>query len=359
MGGGSANQDFLWLFHTGGMEGNMIELAASIALSEIESALSANGIQVPDRAIQQLLDKRKWIYQSERIQKMREKLNEEQLYSVFNLQHHLQSSAQLFQFLASMNKKVAVVYGHKAQGKTQFLFFLFKLLQAMGEKVLFLDRTIMSFEENSTVDIRDAKFCGHLWREDFLQIGDEVKDCLGKFFQDALPTSFGQFLFALRHYTRSSGTRIWIIIDEVVLFEKFPIRLPEEQDLGPFNWIVTGSAGIGSWVGKKHLEKLVFDLPLFSKEECFDFANNLCNSLHISLETGIDGLQLIGLRSDLEELLDILPSCLLRFQTRIQYHSISLVWLEESTGSFLIQQNEEAFLTSNLLMIGSMKSSLP
>lgn len=34
-----------------------------------------------------------------------------------------------------------------------------------------------------------------------------------------------------------------------------------EQDLGPFNWIVTVSAGIGSWVAKKHLDKLVFDLP--------------------------------------------------------------------------------------------------
>ena len=29
-------------------------------------------------------------------------------------------------------------------------------------------------------------------------------------------------------------------------------------------WIVTGSAGIGSWVSKKHLEKLVFDFPRFT-----------------------------------------------------------------------------------------------
>ncbi len=38
------------------MEGKMIELAASTALSELETAPSANGIQLPDRAIQQLLD---------------------------------------------------------------------------------------------------------------------------------------------------------------------------------------------------------------------------------------------------------------------------------------------------------------
>jgi hypothetical protein len=38
------------------MKGKMIELAASTALSELETALSANGIQVLDGAIQQLLD---------------------------------------------------------------------------------------------------------------------------------------------------------------------------------------------------------------------------------------------------------------------------------------------------------------
>ena len=77
----------------------MAELAASTALSELETALSANGIQVPDGAIQQLLDQRIWIYPSERVEKMTEKVNDGQLYSVFNSQHHLQSSMQLFQCL--------------------------------------------------------------------------------------------------------------------------------------------------------------------------------------------------------------------------------------------------------------------
>jgi hypothetical protein len=64
----------------------------------------------------------------------------------------------------------------------------------------------------------------------------------------------------------------------------------EEQDLGPFKWIVTGSTGIGTWVAKRHLKKLVFDLPLFSKKECSDFAHILCNSLGISTEHGIEGI---------------------------------------------------------------------
>jgi hypothetical protein len=52
--------------------------------------------------------------------------------------------------------------------------------------------------------------------------------------------------------------------------------------------IVTGSAGIGSWVAKRHLEMYVFDLPLYTKEGCTDFANKLCSTIGISLENGID-----------------------------------------------------------------------
>ena len=74
------------------------------------------------------------------------------------------------------------------------------------------------------------------------------------------------------------------------MFENFKIDLPEEQALGPFKWIVTGSAGIGSWVAKRNLGKLVFDLPLFTKQQCVDFTSKLCNYLEINLEDGIDGV---------------------------------------------------------------------
>lgn len=301
------------------MEGKMTEL------SELEAALRANGVQVSDGAVQRLLDRRKWIYHSERVDDLLQRLDQEQLYSLFNYRHHLRSAAQLFQFLASMRKKVSVVYGHKAQGKTQFLFFLFRLLQAMGERVLFLDRTIMPLEEDGSVDISDEKFCGHLWSDDFSPIGGEVKKCLESFFADALPATFGRFLAALRKHTRRPGDRIWIVIDEVVLFEKFLIRLPEEQDLGPFNWIVTGSAGIGSWVGKRHLEKRVFDLPLFTKEECLGFANNLCSALGTNLVTGMDGVPLEGMDDWLEE----------RFGGVVGY--IAEMFLEVSKGSLVSQ----------------------
>jgi len=121
-------------------EGKMIDLAAaSTAMTQLETALTANAIQVPDGSVQLLLDQKEWIYRSERVEELLKKLNQEQLYSVFNSQHHIQSACHLFEFLK--NQGSCLVYGHKVQGKTQFLFFVFKLLQAMGEKVLFLDKT--------------------------------------------------------------------------------------------------------------------------------------------------------------------------------------------------------------------------
>jgi hypothetical protein len=288
------------------------------ALSQLEAALIANNMHVPDGAVQHLLEDKKWIYRSQRVEELRKKLNERQLYSIFNSQHHIDSSSQLFKFLE--DKGSCVVFGHKSHGKTQFLFFVFKLLQALGEKALFLDSTVLPSAFNSKIDIYNEFFCGNLRKDSFSQIGDGVNDTLEKFHQDPTPQLFGNFLFTLQQHTRNSKSRVWVILDEVVLFEKFPIQLPEEQDLGPFKWIVTGSAGIGSWVAKRHLKKFVFDLPLFS----FFFQKGVL-SLGISIEDGIDGIPTSGINDWLEE----------RFGGVIGY--ISEMFLDISNGSYVSQ----------------------
>ncbi len=110
-----------------------------------------------------------------------------------------------------------------------------------------------------------------------------------------------------------------------MLLEGFPIKLPEEQDLGCFKWIVTGSAGISSWVARRHLNKFVFDLPLFSKTECSDFANILSKSLGVSLVNGIAGIPPAGIEDWLEE----------RFGGVVGY--IAEMFLEMSKGSSVSQ----------------------
>ena len=69
----------------------------------LESALIANGIHVPQGAIMQLIEQRKWIYVSERVEKLLEEITEQQLYNIFSEQHHLQASILFFQFLQKVN----------------------------------------------------------------------------------------------------------------------------------------------------------------------------------------------------------------------------------------------------------------
>ena len=196
----------------------MAEHAASASMAQLEAALVKNGIEVPEGAVQRLLDERRWIYRSKSVSNLRKKLTEEQLYSVFSSEHHILSAARFFEFIKYDD--CAVVYGHKAQGKTQFLYFVFKLLQAMGEKGLYLDRNSLPAESNK-IEIDSDMFCGHFWK-DSLQIEGPVKTALNKFYDDAYLESFQNFFFELRKYARgtqspqSSKTRVWIIIDEVV-----------------------------------------------------------------------------------------------------------------------------------------------
>ncbi len=283
-------------------EGMTTATTTTTIISKLEVALTANGIIVPDEGniIQNLLDEQQWIYPSHYVESLTKKLSLQQLYSVFNSQHHLQSSTMLFEFI--LRQQVSVVVGHKAQGKTQFLFFVFKLLQAMGEKVLFLDRTLLPTKERMKTDVRNRKFCGHFWKNDFLSITEnEVKDKLDTFLDDRAPKSFGAFVVSLKAFTRSTGTRVWVIIDDVVLFENFNITLPDEQAFGSFHWIMTGSAGLGSWVGNRHLENMVFDLPMFTKQECLDFALKLSDNLQVRLEDAISGIRFDGIADWLEE----------------------------------------------------------
>jgi hypothetical protein len=55
----------------------------------LESALIADGIHVPQGAVMQLIEQRKWIYVSDRVEKLLVEINEQQLSNIFNEQHHL------------------------------------------------------------------------------------------------------------------------------------------------------------------------------------------------------------------------------------------------------------------------------
>ena len=93
---------------------------------------------------------------------------------------------------------------------------------------------------------------------------------------------------------------MWVLIDEVSKFEatEFPITLPEEQRESPFNYIVTGSLGIASFIQKRHLEHFVWDLPTFTQNETGTFARKLAKPLDVNLFEAFDIPKSAGSNSD-------------------------------------------------------------
>jgi hypothetical protein len=81
----------------------------------------------------------------------------EKLYVVFNFEHHVASAFTLFHSF-DLEETTAVVYGHKHQGKSQFLFFLVQLLQELGEVVIYLDKSILPTIRNRKCDTRISQF---------------------------------------------------------------------------------------------------------------------------------------------------------------------------------------------------------
>ncbi|KAG9399983.1 hypothetical protein AC1031_010903 [Aphanomyces cochlioides] len=87
-----------------------------------------------------------------------------------------------------------------------------------------------------------------------------------------------------------------MLVDEATSdrLQNFPIVWPEEQYLTPFHFILTGSAGIAKFVAERHLERQVWDLPLFDLQETANLALRLQDALNIPTEVieGAFGLNL-------------------------------------------------------------------
>jgi hypothetical protein len=221
---------------------------------------------------------------------MTDVISSDDLYEIFDYDHHFTSAVGLFEFLR-MHRPLSVILSPTKQGKSQFLFFLVKLLQELGEIVLFLDRTIIPYFQHSKCNVKISQF----WNS--TKLSEECKLMFCKFQSEPTTQNFEVFLWELGKFAKK-GNRVWVIMDDDKMF---PIHLPEEQRISPFHWIVTGGEGIGSWVSKRHLEKFTFDLPLFSADATLALAEKLSHCLRVDLTEAIGGTPEEGLRDWLDE----------------------------------------------------------
>jgi hypothetical protein len=201
---------------------------------------------------------------------------------VFIMDHHVTAATAFFVKYKTFETR-AVAFGHKHQGKTQFLFFITKLLQALGEGVVYLDKSIAPEVDGDEAKVYVTDFCPHMWQTELTTFlgGKEgaaaVVGALEQFAEDGLPMSFKKFHDKLSRLIVATGTRVWLIVDEAASEELVPFRfvLPEEQKKDIFHSIITGSVGIASLVSNRHLDKWTWDLPLFSPLEAAQLAVKL------------------------------------------------------------------------------------
>jgi hypothetical protein len=251
---------------------------------------------------------------------------------IFSFDHHKRSATELWNQINLNYRARAVVFGHKNHGKTQFLFFLLRVLQEMGEYVVYFDKTIIPVKRDKEtnmlmIDSSHSQYCVKYWRDQLCNkmLTDELKSRIDEFDEVASLSNFREFMQELKKYSRSSKQRVWVIVDEVPALDKeydsIPLlELPEEQMDSPFNFIVTGSAGMGKWVGDQHLEKSVFDLPPFTKEEGMKFASSLLKSFDktdIEFAEYFGDISVDGIGDCLEEMFGGIPGyvaeCILYF----------------------------------------------
>jgi hypothetical protein len=206
----------------------------------------------------------------------------------FNVEHHVLAATSFFRTYQTFGAKTrAVVFGHKQQGKTQFLYFVTKLLQALGEGVVYLDKSIAPAERMEVAKVKRKTCCLHEWQKELVaflgqkQCAETVNKALAQFADDGKPGSFRDFFVVLEDFTENTEARVWMIVDEAATEEisSFPIVLPKDQDPSNFHFVLTGSVGIARFTSDRHLDKAVWDLPLFSPSE----AATLAEKLHAAL----------------------------------------------------------------------------
>jgi hypothetical protein len=105
-----------------------------------------------------------------RVDALKRKTSGDALVTIFNVDHHLDAATEFFKKFGGFKRRTrAAVFGHKKQGKTQFLFFLTKLLQALGEGVVYLEpkATVkkLSFATEKPAEILQENLA--IWRTDF------------------------------------------------------------------------------------------------------------------------------------------------------------------------------------------------
>jgi hypothetical protein len=100
-------------------------------------------------------DEEQWVKPTSRVEEIINEIGQKDsciIYNTFIFDHQVRSADQLWSQMNQKYRPYAVITGHDRQGKSQFLHFVLRVLQAMGEIVLYFDKTIIP-----TLQVEDKK----------------------------------------------------------------------------------------------------------------------------------------------------------------------------------------------------------
>jgi hypothetical protein len=208
----------------------------------------------------------------------------------------------------TINCPRVVLWGHKNQGKSQLLHFLFVLFQSLDELVVYLDKSVMPLDESGEVaDVTNIL----KWKETFSSKVSEIQyslmneevnekiceDCIQNvdiFSKSGKKQDFIEMIKSVRIFAKlehnNNNNKVWVIVDEVTAWKqnKLGYFLPNDQDESPFHFIVTGSAEMGTWTSEQHLRDDVVDMPFLDLNSGWNFAFILAEKLGYNLENKLE-----------------------------------------------------------------------
>lgn len=107
-------------------------------VGELEATLKGLGMSVQSKVITEFLGKKDWILQSNRYEDLA--MTSEIFIDAFSIAHLVRcANAVLTKFSGQR-----IIMGQKFQGKSQFMYFLFKLLQHCGAPVVYMKPTSLN-----------------------------------------------------------------------------------------------------------------------------------------------------------------------------------------------------------------------
>ena len=188
------------------------------------------------------------------------------------------AAAEFFKARTKKHRYTTALIGHKWNGKTQLLYFVARLLQKLGEPVVYVDQTVLTKGNQAFVQSTDA--CIHVFQDQLKKLLTpafaDIGVLLDKFARSGKRDDFVEFHTQLKICIARTKERVWLIADECPkIVDEHDYLFPEAQGILNFRLIATGSNKMMDLIQKQHWSNVIIEMPLLSPKQQATLALNV------------------------------------------------------------------------------------